>query len=123
MRVLKFPYFGALGATEKSPLFALFQPGETLGKILHVPAPLGLTCLPGSVAGAGGETHGPWDPVVEEKNFSERPVCLGQDLPPSEPQLESGAPDCQEVSQQSAWHTTHATGEPARPSQSLPSWH
>lgn len=37
MRVLKFPHFSALGATKKLPFFALFLPGETLGKMLHIP--------------------------------------------------------------------------------------
>lgn len=37
MRVFKFPHFGALGATEKPPFFALFLPSEILGKMLHVP--------------------------------------------------------------------------------------
>lgn len=34
---------------------------------------------------AGGGTHSPWIPSLEERNISDTPVWLGQDFPCSEP--------------------------------------
>ena len=81
MRVLKF---GTFRATEKLPFFTLFMPGETLGKMLHVPHPPP-SYLPSRVCHTCWllkEGHvGSGIPSLEESHIGQTCVAWGKTFP------------------------------------------